>query len=298
MKTLPTRFAVALPVRLAAAALFLVVIVVQAQDVCPEPPSAAAADDTRMRVRLAVQGFAAEGRPLVTLWPGGAPGAKGTRAEDTPQMAAFVPEKPNGAAVIVCPGGGYRVLATNYEGRQIALALNRSGVTAFVLFYRLGSHGYHHPAQLEDAQCALRWVRAHSAEWRLDPARVGIMGFCAADHLAAMASTRFDDGRPDAAGPVERQSSRPDFTVLCYPVISLAVEANVRNTPVPSEMLLGDRKMKVLYSVLDLPGRPAPAAATDGTMVATRRAPGDAEELTIDIGASRNVVKLELISSR
>ena len=127
---------------------------------------------------------------------------------------------PNTPAVVVCPGGGYVQLAMNHEGRQVASYLNSLGIAAFVLRYRLGPR-YRHPIELGDAQRAIRILRSHAAEWRLDPARIGIMGFSAGGHLAMTASTRFDAGAPTATDPVEHVSSRPDFVVLGYPVISL-----------------------------------------------------------------------------
>lgn len=121
---------------------------------------------------------------------------------------------------MICPGGGYGGLA-NHEGADYALYLNQHGVTAFVLKYRLGTHGYRHPRMLEDAQRAIRTVRARAAEWNLDSKRIGIMGSSAGGHLASTALTHFDAGKPDAADPVERHSSRPDLGVLCYPVITM-----------------------------------------------------------------------------
>jgi acetyl esterase/lipase len=156
------------------------------------------------------------------LWQDGAPGALGTTTNDTPALTPFVPAPGNatGAAIVVCPGGGYGGLAA-HEGKDYALYLNQHGVTAFVLKYRLGSHGYRHPRMLEDAQRAIRLVRARAAEWQVDPKRVGIMGSSAGGHLASTAVTPFDSGKPDSKDPIERQSSRPDLGILCYPVISM-----------------------------------------------------------------------------
>jgi acetyl esterase/lipase len=159
---------------------------------------------------------------LLQLWSGAAPGALGAEASDIPALTVFLPRTmtANTPAVIVCPGGGYVNLATNHEGRQVASYLNSLGIAAFVLRSRLGPR-YHHPIELGDAQRAIRTLRAHAAEWRLDPARIGIMGFSAGGHLAMTASTHVDPGNATAADIVDRASSRPDFTVLGYPVISM-----------------------------------------------------------------------------
>jgi acetyl esterase/lipase len=159
---------------------------------------------------------------VIPLWPSGAPGALGSEDRDIPALTVFLPRTvtPNTPAVIVCPGGGYTNLASNHEGRQVANYLNSLGMAAFVLRYRLGPR-YHHPIELGDAQRAVRTLRTHAAEWRLDPARIGILGFSAGGHLAMTASTRFDAGNPGASDPVDRPGSRPDFAVLGYPVISM-----------------------------------------------------------------------------
>jgi acetyl esterase/lipase len=161
-------------------------------------------------------------REFHLLWPDGVPGAVGTEAVDKPKITVYLApaDRATGAAVVVCPGGGYRVVAADHEGRQIAEWLNSLGVSAFVLQYRLGER-YRHPAPLQDAQRAIRMVRSRAKVWRVDPKRVGILGFSAGGHLASTAATHFDDGRPDAADPIEREGSRPDFAVLCYAVISL-----------------------------------------------------------------------------
>jgi acetyl esterase/lipase len=155
------------------------------------------------------------------LWPGGAPGAQGTEDIDQPSLAPYLAPagRGTGTAVIVCPGGGYGGLSMDKEGDQIAKWLNSLGVTAFVLKYRLGPK-YHHPVELGDAQRAIRTVRSKASEYRLLPDRIGIMGFSAGGHLASTAGTHFDAGDASAADPIDRLSSRPDFLVLCYPVIS------------------------------------------------------------------------------
>jgi acetyl esterase/lipase len=156
------------------------------------------------------------------LWPEGAPGALGQQDKDIPTLTPYFPEpaKATGAAIVICPGGGYSGLAA-HEGKDYARFLNERGIAGFVLKYRLGSSGYHHPAMLQDAARAVRTVRAHAGEWKLDPKRIGIMGSSAGGHLASTLVTHFDAGKPDAADPIERESSRPDLGILCYPVITL-----------------------------------------------------------------------------
>ena len=158
----------------------------------------------------------------IPLWPEGAPGALGTSTNDIPTLTVYLPEtgKATGAAMVICPGGGYAHHAA-HEGHDYALWLNQHGVAGFVLQYRLGSHGYQPPAMLNDAARAVRWVRAHAGDYRIDLKRVGIMGSSAGGHLASTLVTHFDAGNPAAADAVERQSSRPDLGILCYPVISL-----------------------------------------------------------------------------
>jgi acetyl esterase/lipase/lysophospholipase L1-like esterase len=156
----------------------------------------------------------------IKLWPNGAPGAVGNDADDIPTLTPFLPsEKASGAAIIVCPGGGYTHLA-DHEGRPVAEWLNSIGITAFVLKYRIGPK-YHHPAPLQDAARAIRTVRARAAEWKLDPKRIGILGFSAGGHLASTIGTHFDPGLPTATDPIDRVSSRPDLLVLIYPVITM-----------------------------------------------------------------------------
>lgn len=124
-------------------------------------------------------------------------------------------------AVIVFPGGGYGHLAMGHEGTEIAEWLNARGITAFVLKYRMSSTGHRHPVPMMDAQQAIRTVRAKAKEYKIDPKRIGVLGFSAGGHLASTVGTHFDDGKPGSDDPIERVSSRPDFLVLAYPVISL-----------------------------------------------------------------------------
>ena len=152
------------------------------------------------------------------LWEGGAPGALGTGDLDIPTLTLFRPQPHtgNGTAVIIAPGGAYLGLASNLEGRQVADWYTSRGVTGFVLRYRLGSK-YLYPIPLQDAQRAIRFVRSHASEFGIRPDRIGFMGFSAGGHLAAMAATMFDRGKPTAPNPIDRASSRPDFVVLAYP---------------------------------------------------------------------------------
>ncbi|WP_437203866.1 alpha/beta hydrolase [Planctomicrobium sp. SH664] len=157
----------------------------------------------------------------IPLWPQGAPGAVGTDADDQPCLYLFpVPaETSTGTTVIVFPGGGYRHLAMQHEGEDVARWLNTFGVTAVVLKYRL-SPKYRHPSPLQDAQQAVRYVRANAEKLQINGARVGVWGFSAGGHLAATLSTHFDNGQPDSSDVLARQSCRPDFAILSYPVIS------------------------------------------------------------------------------
>ena len=156
------------------------------------------------------------------LWPDGAPGALGTNATDIPTLTMFLPapDKATGAAIVICPGGGYGHLA-DHEGSHYARWLNEQGIAGFVLKYRLGSKGYRHPAMMNDAARAIRIVRARAAELKLDTQRVGIMGSSAGGHLASTLLTHWDAGDTNSADAIERQSSRPDAVILCYPVVTL-----------------------------------------------------------------------------
>ena len=156
------------------------------------------------------------------LWPDGAPGALGAQDKDIPTLTPYWPEpaKATGAAIVICPGGGYAHLAP-HEGKDYARFLNELGIAGFVLKYRLASDGYHHPAMLQDAARAMRTVRAHAAEWKLDPKRIGIMGSSAGGHLASTLVTHYDAGKADATDPIERASCRPSLGILCYAVITM-----------------------------------------------------------------------------
>jgi acetyl esterase/lipase len=175
---------------------------------------------------LAIGGWlaAAQGQPTNSfpLWPEGAPGALGQKEKDIPTLTPYFPDPAaaTGAAMVICPGGGYANLAA-HEGRDYARFLNEQGIAGFVLKYRLGSGGYHHPAMLQDAARAVRLLRARAGEWKLDSKRIGIMGSSAGGHLASTLLTHFDSGDTNAQDVIERQSSRPDLGVLCYAVITM-----------------------------------------------------------------------------
>jgi acetyl esterase/lipase len=149
------------------------------------------------------------GTPTIRLWEGAAPGALGNEDADIPTLTWYAPaHATTDAAIIVAPGGSYRNLASNHEGRQVANFLNAAGMNAFVLKYRLGPR-YHHPVELGDAQRAIALVRSRAQEFGVSPNRIGIMGFSAGGHLASSVSTHND------------AANRPDFAILVYPVISL-----------------------------------------------------------------------------
>ncbi|MCY3012710.1 MAG: alpha/beta hydrolase [Planctomycetota bacterium] len=154
------------------------------------------------------------------LWESGAPDAKGSEPKDIPMAMVRLPEsqKPTGA-VVVCPGGGYGTLAMGHEGHEIAAWLNKNGIAAIICDYRHRSKGYGHPAPMQDAMRAVRLTRAKASEWNISADRVGIWGFSAGGHLASTVLTQFDSGDPSSSDAIARESSRPDFGILSYPVI-------------------------------------------------------------------------------
>jgi len=177
--------------------------------------------------------------PVVVLWPNGAPGSEGrsepekVRLSDggervvsgvhRPSLTVYLPDATTatGAGIVVMPGGGHRELWTDHEGHRVAAWLSAHGVSAFVLKYRLareeGSRYTVEEHALADARRALRTVRSRAAEWRVDPERLGVLGFSAGGELAALAAMRGEPARADAPDPIERESSRPAFQVLVYP---------------------------------------------------------------------------------
>lgn len=181
----------------------------------------------------------AAGEPMLKpLWPDGAPGALGEEEKDKPKLICYhLATKDAGPALVICPGGGYGNLAMGHEGHDIARWANSLGMSAYILDYRHRGKGYGHPIPLQDAQRAIRTVRANAADWHIDPAKIGILGFSAGGHLASSAITHFHDGTADADDVIEKVSSRPDFAVLCYPVIMFDSEFTHRGS---QRNLLGD----------------------------------------------------------
>jgi acetyl esterase/lipase len=155
----------------------------------------------------------------IRLWANDAPEAKGKSCDDIPTLTILAPRagKTNGSAVIVLPGGAYLGLAADLEGREVADWFTARGFRAFVLSYRLTSHGYVLPVPLLDARRAVQLVRARARDYHLDPNRIVIIGFSAGGHLAALAATQPVPGNPDAEDPIDRVPSRPDYLVLGYP---------------------------------------------------------------------------------
>lgn len=179
----------------------------------------------------------AAGPTPTPLWSGDVPNALGKAEPDIPTVRIHQPPKgkSNGTAVVICPGGGYGIIAMDHEGSQVANFLNSKGITALVLRYRLAP--YRHPIPLNDAQRAIRYARANATTLGLSPQRIGVMGFSAGGHLASTAATHFDAGKPDATDPIDRVSCRPDFVILGYPVISLTADFAHKGS---GKNLLGD----------------------------------------------------------
>jgi len=202
-----------------------VVLLVAAQGCASAPATPASSPapvTTSASAAVAARPMVARAQPVIPLWVNGAPGALGATPADQPEMTPYLPPAgtANGTAVVIFPGGGYQHLAMDHEGSAIANWLAGLGVTTFVVKYRLGP-AYHHPTMIGDAQRAIRIARARAAEWNVDPRRLGIIGFSAGGHLASTAGTHFDAGNSASTDPIERASSRPDFELLIYPVITM-----------------------------------------------------------------------------
>src|ERR1700757_1560676 len=158
----------------------------------------------------------------IFLYPNGAPGALGNAEADKPRMYAFLPKKRStSAAVLVIPGGGYQIVAIGHEGFQIATWLNAQGMAAFVLDYRVAPYRY--PVEIDDGRRAMRLIRAHAAEYGIDPNRLGVWGSSAGGHLASSLGTHCENAADSAnsADPIDKVSCKPDFMVLAYPVIGM-----------------------------------------------------------------------------
>lgn len=178
----------------------------------------------------------------VNLWSDGAPGALGSEPKDIPKLTVRRVESATATgALIICPGGGYGGLAMDHEGKQMVQWANAIGLTAVLCEYRHRGKGYGHPAPLQDAQRAVRMVRANASQWNIDPNKIGIIGFSAGGHLVSTVITQFDPGDKESNDPIAQQSSRPDFAILCYPVISMGSSFTHRGSEVN---LLGEKASK------------------------------------------------------
>ncbi len=225
-------------------------------------------------------------RDAVLLWPNGAPGAEGAAGDEVirprdndhqyvsvsnihrPSILVYLPpkERATGTGVVICPGGAHRFLAIDVEGYEVADWLNRHGIAAFILKYRLarepGSHYTVAGDALADTQRAVRMVRSRALEWGVDPLRVGVMGFSAGGELAALAETRFDAGKSGASDPLDQLSSRPDFAVLVYPGFKIESVTVPKDAP-PAFLVCADndrshvRVTAEFYLALENEGVPA-----------------------------------------
>ena len=165
----------------------------------------------------------AEQPESLRLWPGRPPESLGDAEKDQPKLLPFLSavETKSETAIVILPGGGYGHLAMDHEGVQIAKWLNKNGIHAFICDYRHKGKGYRHPAPMLDAKRAIRMVRSNAAQFGIAPNKIGVLGFSAGGHLASTVATHFDSGDADLDDRIERFSSRPDFAILCYPVIAM-----------------------------------------------------------------------------
>jgi acetyl esterase/lipase len=183
---------------------------------------------------------------VIRLWKDRAPRSTGDKDADIPTITAYLadPAKANGAAVVICPGGGYSGLTMTYEGVDVAKWFNQHGVSAFVLKYRISPYGQ--PAPLLDGQRAIRLVRLNAKAWGIDYKRIGIMGFSAGGHVASSVGTHWDKYVPGSDDPVLGQSCRPDFMILVYPVITMKDKIT---HPGSRKVLLGDHPPQKLINL-------------------------------------------------
>jgi acetyl esterase/lipase len=228
--------------------------------------------------------FATAQHPVVFLWLGGAPGSEGKAAPEAvrispegdhvvssvnrPSITVYLPtpDKATGAAVVIAPGGGHSELWVDHEGYAVAAWLSDHGVAGFVLKYRLarekGSTYTVEGTELDDIHRAIRLVRSRASEWGVDPARIGVMGFSAGGELAALASTRYDEGNAGATDPIDRESSRPAFQVLLYPAIPHGMHLSQETPPAFLACGANDRQdisegLPALYLAMKRAGIPA-----------------------------------------
>jgi len=161
----------------------------------------------------------------IVLWPGGAPGALGKAPEDIPVLICYhAKNNPTHAAVLICPGGGYITLAMDHEGKQFGEWFNSIGVSAYIVKYRVNSWDkkkYAWPNAFNDASRAMRYIKYRSKEWNIDTTKLGIIGFSAGGHLVSTVGTHFDTDKRSMTDPIDKLSARPNFMILCYPVISI-----------------------------------------------------------------------------
>ena len=197
--------------------------------------------------------------PVINVWPGKAPGEMGEIGEEKyqdpkpnetkkvsrlmnvshPTLTVYAPQQPNGTSVIICPGGGYNILAWDLEGTEVAEWLNKHGVTAFVLKYRVPTrqHDKEHYLQLSDAQRAVSLVRSKAKEYKIDEQKIGILGFSAGGHLATMTSLHSNQRKYDKLDATDEISCRPDFAILVYP----AYLTNKEQTELTAEVKVDDK---------------------------------------------------------
>lgn len=170
------------------------------------------------------QSMSAADPETISLWDGRAPVGDGSFTDEDPRMFVYRPEKPNGTAIVICPGGGYGGLAIEPEGHGIARWLNKHGITGVVVKYRLPRGRTKVP--MMDAFRAIRMTRQNARLWKLNPDRIGIMGFSAGGHLASTCATQFESADAQRTDPLQRLSSRPDFAILIYPVITMGAQTH------------------------------------------------------------------------